>query len=403
MKIIFTPNIKTQYFKNPRSSNFKNQQPFLSPSFKSGNDVYSCEIINLAKKYQYVKNPRTYIVEEISGYEYINGGVEKVLRYIQDLKDNQTANSKKLAEIENNIKLKECRGKEIQKQNAEMLEKIAKIQIKNVKDKIKLQKILLCEKRKRQVYSELKAKFLDLYELENKIFPNGIMIKGMDEESEQDDIIKFLRNNNCNVLRLDFDKIPLKNANKEVACCRNCIKNSGKHSILTIDNFAKYMVYNDENSNFINNMKSTLVTCAKDYNMTVLVFESHPEKLDENIIGRHRFQKVIDVSELNTNNLCEFIPIHDGFRMLFDDNEEAAVDLYLGNFGSNQDVLWVDSSDEKKILAVIDRIDKIKKINKFMNTRYIQFPQPKSFEKLDGCYKTYNYSKDSKRIYEKRL
>ena len=122
-----------------------------------------------------------------------------------------------------------------------------------------------------------------------------------------------------------------------------------------------------------------------------------------NRVGTGPCEKVIDVSELNTNNLCEFIPIHDGFRMLFDDNEEAAVDLYLGNFGSNQDVLWVDSSDEKKILAVIDRIDKIKKINKFMNTRYIQFPQPKSFEKLDGCYKTYNYSKDSKRIYEKRL
>lgn len=403
MKIIYAPNIQTQYFKYSRPSNLQKQRSLSSPSFKSGNDDYSSEIINLAKKYQYVKDPRTYILEEISGYEYINGGVEKVLKYIQQLKDNQTANSKKLSEIEDKIKQQENRGREILKQDAEMLKKISKIQIKNVIDKIKLQKILLCEKRKQQVCSELKTKFLNLFELENKIFPNGIMIKGMDDKSEQNDIINFLRNNNCNVLRLDFEKIPLKKANKEVANCRNSIKNSAKHSILAIDNFDKYMVYNDENSNFINNMKSTLVTCAKDYNMTILVFESHPEKLDENIIGRHRFQKVIDVSELNTNNLCEFIPIYDGFRMLFDDNEKTAVDLYLGNFGYNQNILWADSSDEKKIRAVIDRIDRIKKINKFMNIKYIQFPQPESFENLEDCYQTNNYSKDYKRIYEKRL
>ena len=403
MKIIFSTGIQTQYFKNSKTSKFQNQRYSPSPSFKSDNDNYSSEIILLAQKYKYVKNPKPYITEEISIYEFVNGGVKKVLNYIQKLKDDDSSKSKKLTEIENDIKLEDSRAREIQTQDAEMLEKIAKVQIENVMDKIKLQKILIEEKRKKQVCDELQQKYIDLFKLDKKIFPNGIMIKGIDEKFEQDMIIDFLRKNNCQVLRLDFEKILLKNANKEVANCRNSIKNSGQHSILAIDNFAKYMVYNDENSNFINNMKSTLVTCANDYNMTILVFESNPEKLDENIIGRHRFQNVIDVSEINTNNLCEFMPIYDGFRMVYDDNEESTVDLYLGDLGYNKDILWVDSTDENKIQTAIDRIDKIKSINKFKSVKYIQCEQQKQFENLKGFYKINKYSKNLNQIYEKKI
>lgn len=402
MKISFSQNIQTKYHIYPKLlKQHQNQQSL--PSFKSDNDTYSNEVINLARKYQYVINPRTYITDEISTYEYMRNGVENVIKYIHELNNKEKIKKEKLANIDAEIKLKDLHTKELEQQDAEMLEKIAKIQIENVIDRIKLQKVLISQKRKQKVCSELKKQYIDLFELDNRIFPNGIMIKGMDDKAEQDFVINFLKSNGCKVLRLDFEKIPLKNAVSEISNCKKNIKNGNQHSVLAVDNFAKYMIYNDENYDFISKMKGLLSSCAKDSNMTFLVFESKPLRLDKNIISGHRFQKVIDVTTYKTDNFCEFMPIHDGLRMVTNDSKEDIVDLYLGNFGYNKKVLWVDSTNPQKIQSVIDRIDKIKKTDKFKNIKYIQCKQPDSLENLVDFYPLKTCSTDFKRIYEKRI
>lgn len=387
------------------------QSPILlndKPSFKSTvtdimEDIMEEKYTCIAKKYMYVKNPDALIEKELNMFESLSGGVGKVLSIIKFLREENEFKTQHLSSLEKKINVKINRTKEIEKEEKEIIDKIAKIQIVKALDRIKLAKILCQEKRKKQVFSELDNKYIALFKMENKIFPNAIMIKGVDEKEEQNAVINYLRNNNCDVYRLDFNMIPLDKVQKDILQCAKNIKENKKHSIIAIDNFDKYTIYNDENFNFINNLKRFLSSCNANYDTTILVFESNPEKLDENIIGKHRFQKEIDVRHINSANLCEFVPIYDGYTMIYDDKEDTKVDLYLGNYGYNDKVLWVDTNNSTKIQVVIKNIDKIKKINKFNNVKFIQCIKPDNLMNLNEFYETNKYTTDYQTIYEKTL
>ena len=83
----------------------------------------------------------------------------------------------------------------------------------------------------------------------------------LDEEEQkysEKDVINYLKNNDCNVVQIDFNKIPLRTVNKEFLTHLKRNKQSDEHSIIYIDNFDKYTVPTDENFNIISKLKSYL-------------------------------------------------------------------------------------------------------------------------------------------------
>ena len=98
------------------------------------------------------------------------------------------------------------------------------------------------------------------------------------------------------------------------------------------------------------------------------------------------------------------VQVLDGYNLKFGLQKEDSVNLFLGDSGYNQEILWIDSFENEKIDAVLENIDKIKKIDKFKKIRQIQCPKPNSTEELKSFVKLENrYTYDNKPIYQKSL
>ena len=390
----------------PMQHNKAYTKPSCHTSFKGENDSlesiergYTPTEIELAGKFLCMKSIDKYIQDNMSSVWLIDT-VDNALELLGKYRAYEITQAKKLKDFSEQVNNLGRKQTQIINRNKEIYGELEKVGIQNAIDKIKLNKILTQEKRKRQVFQELNEKYIALQKLEQKSFPNAIMIKGMDNKEEQKEVIEYLKKNNCEVYILNFDHIPCEIAHKEISACVKKIKNSGNHSIIVIENFDKYTIPVEENFSFINKLKGFLCACSKKDNTTILVFESNEERLDENIIGKHRFQKEIDVRNYKTDDFCEFTPKYDGYTLIYDDNEDSQVDLYLANYGTKKSTLWIDSDDSKKITAALNRVDKIKKLPPFKEILFAQFPEPDSTISGYKYYPQNHLTNDYKNIFE---
>lgn len=374
------------------------------PSF-CGEDIerfYPSAAVIVAKKYMYVKDNLPLIIEELYGDNnyYLSTSLSEVLELIEKLKAEYSSKDTKIKNLQQKLQSSEYASyAEVQK-HKELSRKLDEANDKRDFERVKINKILLKEKRKNKVCTELKDNYIQLRKLEEKKYPNAIMVSGIDDAEMQESIINYIKGENCKVYSLDFDKISLDNANKEIIATTKYIKQTGENSLLFIRNFRKYTTPTEENERFINKLKGFMCKCAKEFNTTLLVFESHPEQLDENIIGGHRFDKKIDVSDIKGAALTAFIRKNDGYSMIYGPEDDDQVDLYLGNFSTNPEVLWIDSKSSKKINQVLNKIDKIKSKELFKYIKYIEFAQPDSDEKIKNTYsKTYRKTNDFEDIF----
>ena len=363
-------------------------------SFQSSvEDGFYWSEIGPARKYQHLKNPYPQVLEKV----YFNE--EKAQRVLELIAKYREENKNTVRNINNsNTKINHITTKinELTKEEIELLKQIEQERLAKAIDRLKLARILTEEKRKNKACLELDEKFINLYKLEKKQFPNAIMIMGVDNPDYQTQIVRHLQNQNCDVQLIDFDKVSIDKVNKELSDNAKSAKNSGKHPIIYIKNFDKYTVPSAENFDFISKMKGFLSACSKKFDTTVLVFESNPKRLDENVIGKHRFQRVIDVTKIKEGEISEFLPKYDGYTYVYDIDDNAAVDLYLGNFGYNDKVLWAETVEPEKIRKIIENIGEIKKVARFKDVKYIQTPA----EGVEGFNSTYGKTADHKTIYE---
>ena len=247
---------------------------------------------------------------------------------IKKLKTTYANKDKKIQALETNINKANSDNETELAKHIKLSREIDKENDSRDAERIQVNKLLVKELRKKQIFKELYYKYIKLNELDEKNYPHGIMILGLDDKDAQKDVINYLKNNDCNVVQIDFNKIPLRTVNKEFLTHLKRNKQSDEHSIIYIDNFDRYTVPTDENFNIISKLKSTVCTCSDEYNTTVLVFESNPERLDENIIGGHRFKKKIDVRNIKGAEFIAFVPKYDGYTMHFGADENDTVDLY---------------------------------------------------------------------------
>ncbi len=363
---------------------------------------YSPYVVDMAKKYMYVKNNSVLIWNEVYDDD-MDDTYNDILALIEKLKTAYAGKDQKIQTLETDInKVNKDNETELAK-HVRLSREIDKENDNRDAERVQINKLLVKERRKKQIYKELDYKYIKLNELKEKTYPHGIMILGLDDQDAQKDVINYLKNNGCKVIQIDFNKIPLRTVNKEILTHLKKIKQSGEHSIVYIENFDKYTVPTDENFNIISKLKYTLCTCADEYNATVLVFESHPERLDENIIGGHRFKKKIDVRDIKGEEFIAFVPKYDGYTMHFGADENDEVDLYLGSFGYNFNTLWIDTTSPEKIKKVLQNIDKIKSKELFKHIEYAEMPEPDDVKSIPNIIQLDRKTKDYKPIYGTEL
>lgn len=389
---------------------YNNYRPYgtayrSKPSFRGEEceEGYGPYVVSMAKKYLYVKDNSTWIWKEVYEDDDMGFTYNDIIALIKKLKTTYANKDKKIQALETNINKANSDNETELAKHIKLSREIDKENDSRDAERIQVNKLLVKELRKKQIFKELYYKYIKLNELDEKNYPHGIMILGLDDKDAQKDVINYLKNNDCNVVQIDFNKIPLRTVNKEFLTHLKRNKQSDEHSIIYIDNFDKYTVPTDENFNIISKLKSTLCTCSDEYNTTVLVFESNPERLDENIIGGHRFKKKIDVRNIKGAEFIAFVPKYDGYTMHFGADENDNVDLYLGSFGSNFNTLWIDTSSTEKIKKVLQNIDKIKSKELFKNIEYAEMPKPDDVKSIPNLIPLERKTKDFKTIYSIEL
>lgn len=367
-------------------------------SFQKNGNVAFGYANKLAKDYAFVKDyeSRLYdvICEELgyTDYDILN----EAKRLIKNIRASVADKDKQLAEFaQNTEKLNNAINEEMKKQSR--LEKeISEIGKLTAIDKLRLSKIIASEERKYAICDMLGKKYVELHKLEQKTYPNGLMIVGLQDASEQQFVLKYLENNNNKIFKINFENIPQHTLIREVGAMFSRIKSEGEQALLYIENFRKYTDSESGNFAFINNLKGSLSRCAKDYKTTILAFDNNPQTLDSAIQGQHRF-KWLDVSDIKSEITSCFVPKYDGFTFVYGVNKDDSVDLYLKDFGYNIFNLWIDSHNNKKIRTVIDRIDEIKMQEKFRNIECINFPKPDCFDdKTKYAFETSQLTADFK-------
>lgn len=353
---IYPPNNKCFIKQNKITDVFslsKNQQKvnFKGKQYPSG--FYSDDEIRLAKKYLHIENYDDALLDEIwKGYsaaskifkhnktnENMLNTAKKVEKLMWDLKNEIWEKDRKIAELNLKITQKNIETESMHKKQKELEEKIEKekiqfkkrhIQNEKIKNEIKNEikkQIDLNEKIKSELARKfnlekkiIKAKnnltnnFINLIKAENRqkienplnnssnsIFPNGIMITGMNNAA-QDDLIRWCsQESDCELKEIDFEKLTQAEALKELS---NTAKNAkkiysskGKRTLIYVKDFEKFSTRTEYNENIISKMKALLSNCSEKYNSTLVFRTNNPEKLDTEIMADHRFPIKINLGE----------------------------------------------------------------------------------------------------------
>ena len=87
------------------------------------------------------------------------------------------------------------------------------------------------------------------------------------------------------------------------------------------------------------------------------------------------------------------------YKLGYGNRKEDSVNLYLGNFGTNPKVLWVDSTNPEKIEVVKFLIKELKILPQFRSVERLEFSQPAESLNIKNAVKTDRLTLDYRPIY----
>lgn len=338
------------------------------------------------EKYKYVNDFSTPVWDAIEAHysfwqwQAQSDAYSKISEKIRAFQTQKEQNKERIKEFDKNISQVNKKIEEELSANNEISTRILDCNVKSELQATNLQNTITSEQRISKINQELNKTYIQLNDIETKIYPNGIMIIGTNE-NENNATVNYLLNNNCKLHITDFNDYPVENANKQLFAIKKEILKNRKHSIIVIKNFKKYTTPIEMNNNFINKLKSFLSDGQKS-NYTVLVFVDNPEELDSIVTQGHRFDVKINVKDIKSQNKADFSPIENGYKLKYGENDDENVNIHLGSKGQDKRILWINSQNPIKIVKVLQRIDEIKKLKEFKKIKYIQVLQPTSLNEL---------------------
>lgn len=172
---------------------------------------------------------------------------------------------------------------------------------------LNLEKELLQDQKLSDYTDNIKTKFvnkaqLEKEEIKNKVnnnsqsnltFPNGIMLSGLDDKTNNELIQWTVKKSDCELKKVDFANLTENEALKELSTIANNAKQANKRTIIHIKNLDKFTVPTKNNEEIIPKLKNFLQKCAGEYKCTVITEVKDPSKLASAITADQRFEVVV--------------------------------------------------------------------------------------------------------------
>ncbi len=272
------------------------------------------------------------------------------------------------------------------------------------------------------VKSQLIKEFLSFFNSEDiakaSSIPNAIMIEGKDIKENQESITWLVSRANANYLKITrnpgiSDEDYLATIDSVLDECRENYEKSKKRSLLYIEDFDSLI----QKGNAVGDIKDLLPTLNSEYKTTLVFSTTDSKKLDPITLQDHRVNLKIKIKDKISAD--DFVKLQldflranitkigktDGYKFNYIPGTDKNVDLYLGCFGCNDKILWLEHKSVEDIEYAVKFVDAIKRIKCFKNIEKIQCSAPSDMTKARelGFYIISALTKDMKAIIEKRL
>lgn len=272
------------------------------------------------------------------------------------------------------------------------------------------------------IKSQLIKEFLSFFNSEEKAkaasIPNAIMIEGKDTKESKENIKWLVSRANANYLKINrqigmSDEDYLATIDSVLDECRENYEKSKKRSLLYIEDFDSLI----QKGNAVGDIKDLLPTLNSEYKTTLVFSTTDSKKLDPITLQDHRVNLKIKIKDKISAD--DFVKLQldflranitkigktDGYKFNYIPGTDKNVDLYLGCFGCNDKILWLEHKSVEDIEYAVKFVDAIKRIKCFRNIEKIQCSAPSDMTKARelGFYIISALTKDMKAIIEKRL
>lgn len=249
-----------------------------------------------------------------------------------------------------------------------------------------------------------------------KLLPNTILIEHKDKKVREDLINWILNSTDCNKrgcfnnseLSQNMGRKKLKSILKD---CKTKFEETGIPNLVYFQDLAKFIdisVSVEELAPF----KKMLQEAWKVYHTTIIFDVDNSTKID-NIAKQPHRSLHLDIDNdiilerfkpdmINRHNLFKY---KDGYRVIIGSGAEDYVDIFLGSFGSSNDILWINTNNSDKILKILKNIDIIREKDLFKDVKKIQCPFPDKYSSLhnNNFYRLDAKTIDGEYIFEREV
>lgn len=306
----------------------------------------------------------------------------------------------------------------------EKLEKlISFLRIENVQK----EKLIVDEKAKKNLQfafakSQLINDFLPFFNGKSKnndaSIPNAIMFESSNKKENEDTINWLVGRTNANYIKVErlpntTDEDYLSTLDTILDEAKLTYKDKKQRTIIYAKDFDTLL----EKGKDTGDAKEMLPTLSKEYKTTLIFDTNDSAKLDPITLQPHRVGMKLKIKDNITAE--DFLKLQeefmkantkkisgtDGFRFNYLVGENKFVDLYLGCFGANDKILWLEYKNAEDVEQAVKYINIIKKIKCFKNVEKIQCALPNDMTKFrDLGFKILSsLTKEYKPILEKKL
>lgn len=311
-----------------KNINFKGQQ------FRTG--YFTDEEIRLAKKYLHVEEYWDMMTDEVWGSfgalsklfdnknvrSQYDSRVNSVIKLINELKEDIAERGRRAKQIADDLAEKERETERLRKTQEELKKKAALQKLKERREQLDLgrkkidlmeenmnfEKELIQDQKLSDYTGDLKSKFIDLVQMEKDeqkvgldeksrqklLFPNGIMLSGLDKNTSNEILQWTFKKTNCKVKKVDFKNLTEAEAIQQLNDIAEKALNSKTRTLIHIQNFDKFTEQNDNNKEIIPKLKGFLSNCAEKYKCTVITEVEDASKLAPEITAPQRFKVKIN-------------------------------------------------------------------------------------------------------------
>lgn len=261
-----------------------------------------------------------------------------------------------------------------------------------------------------QTKNLIKTKLLDKINSKISNIPTALMISGSDYTT-RNNILDWIINQTSTSCRRCIHNCQDKDTeqtlylmNTETKYASDQFNTQGYRSIIRLNRFEQHL-RNDHSG-----LKEFLFDISEEKAPVTFIFEVQDTKniaspytgnarripiqirMDNNLLKN----KAISVNDLKVVGSSYFKPYYDGYKM------NNRIELFLGDFGFNENVLWVNSQKSDDIKQVLNSINDIIVLDKFKNIKSLQCPI-KSPKDIANMVATNNFTLENCRIYSLNL